>query len=182
MLDTCTAGPSLGCTQEYCSPSNAGGLPTGRNFSSQSDFPKDTTKECSGQVGGRDSVDVFEYFYAAAVRGRAQFHVQYCEGDDLYVLGVILRSHPHEARSIALDGSLDVSISMVRVGSCSAEGCSDVQCCLTGCEDSQVCFVSTFILMWMTLPSHTRPGASLAPIFHSIGLSCLLCSAIFPDV
>lgn len=46
-------------------PSNAGGLPTGSNFTSQSDFPKDATKECSGQVRGRDSENVFEYFYVA---------------------------------------------------------------------------------------------------------------------
>lgn len=77
-LDTSTAGPPLHSTQEYCSPTHAGGLPTGTNCSSQSDFPKDTIKECSGQLRGRDSVHVFEYFYVA-VSSRAGFHVPYCE-------------------------------------------------------------------------------------------------------
>lgn len=76
-LDTSTAGPPLCSTQEYCSPTHAGGLPTGSYCSSQSDFPKDTTKECQGQLRGRDSVDVFEYF-AVAVSRRARFPIPYC--------------------------------------------------------------------------------------------------------
>lgn len=51
--------------------SNAGGLPTGSHFTSQSDFPTDTTKECSGQAGGRDSENALGYFYVA-VSGRAR--------------------------------------------------------------------------------------------------------------
>lgn len=49
-LDTRTARPPLCSTQEDCSPPNAGGLPPASHFSSQSHFPKDPTKECSGQV------------------------------------------------------------------------------------------------------------------------------------
>lgn len=65
-LDSSTGGPPLCSTQEYCSPAPAGGLPTGSNCRSQSEFPKDTTKECwGGQTGGRDPVDAFEYFYVA---------------------------------------------------------------------------------------------------------------------
>lgn len=76
-LDSSTGGPPLRSTQEYCSPAPAGGLPTGSNCRSQSEFPKDTTKECwGGQTGGRDPVDAFEYFYVA-LRDLAWFHGQY---------------------------------------------------------------------------------------------------------
>lgn len=49
-VDASTAAPPPCFTLEYCSPTYAGGLPTDSNYSSQSDFPKDTTKECLGQV------------------------------------------------------------------------------------------------------------------------------------
>lgn len=78
-LDASTAGPPLPSTQEYCSPTHAGGSPTGSNCSTLSDFPKDTTKECWGQVGVGELVDVFEYFYVA-VSDRARLHVQLCKG------------------------------------------------------------------------------------------------------
>lgn len=45
-------------------PAPAGGLvPTDSNYISLSDFPKDTTKECLGQVRGKYSVGSTECFY-----------------------------------------------------------------------------------------------------------------------
>lgn len=67
--------------------SNAGGLPTGSHFTSQSDFPKDTTKECSGQAGGRDSENAFGYFYAA-VSGQARVWFQNYKGDTWCVFAI----------------------------------------------------------------------------------------------
>lgn len=49
--------PAPCVTLEYCSPAPAGGLPTDSNYSRWSDFPKDTTQECEGQLAGRSAVD-----------------------------------------------------------------------------------------------------------------------------